>query len=148
MLADQLEEGGKVGRVHGSCLASKARVRNNPPWYCGAMLMTRPALLALAITPALAHVHEGMDYSQYRDHRGAPCCNDTDCRPAQDFVDASGHDVKLLIEGQWIEVPRTYVVDERSRDGRAHWCGGRYFTNSHLGWQPLPHCVILPPRQS
>ena len=56
--------------------------------------------------------------------------------------------MRLLIDGQWIAVPRTYVVRERSRDGRAHWCGGRYFTNSHLGWQPLPHCVILPPRES
>jgi hypothetical protein len=113
------------------------------------MLITRPALLAaLAVTPALAHVHDGMDYSRYRDHRGAPCCNDTDCRPADDFVDAAERDVRLLIEGQWIEVPRSYVVAERSRDGRAHWCGGRYFTNSHLGWQPLPHCVILPPRES
>jgi hypothetical protein len=109
----------------------------------------RPALLAaLAVTPALAHVHEGMDYSRYRDQRGAPCCNDTDCRPAEDFVDAAERDVRLKIEGQWIEVPRSYVTAERSRDGRAHWCGGRYFTNSHLGWQPLPHCVILPPRES
>ena len=112
------------------------------------MLLARPALLALAVTPALAHVHEGMDYSRYRDQRGAACCNDTDCRPAQDFVDAAERAVKLLIDGQWIEVPRAHVVAERSRDGRAHWCGGRYFTNSAAGWQPLPHCVILPPRQS
>jgi hypothetical protein len=112
------------------------------------MFDARPALLALAVTPALAHMHEGIDYTRYRDHRGAPCCNDTDCRPADDFVDAAARDVRLKIDGQWIEVPRSYVVAERSPDGRAHWCGGRYFTNSHLGWQPLPHCVILPPRQS
>lgn len=113
------------------------------------MLIARPAFLAaVAVAPALAHMNDGVDYSRYRDRNGASCCNDRDCRPADDFVDAGERDVRLRIDGQWIDVPRSYVVAERSRDGRAHWCGGRYFTNSHLGWQPLPHCVILPPRDS
>ncbi|MEA2878428.1 MAG: hypothetical protein QOF14_3624 [Hyphomicrobiales bacterium] len=114
-------------------------------------MRTKPLaiFLALGALPALAHVNEGMDYTRYRDHRGAPCCDHTDCRPADDFVDATEREpARLLIDGHWIDVPRTTVVAERSPDGRAHWCGGRYFTNSHLGWAPLPRCVILPPRQS
>ena len=112
-------------------------------------MLVRPALLALAITPALAHVHEGIDYTRYRDRNGAPCCDHTDCWPADDFVDATERGlVRVLIDGQWIDVPRAFVVGERSPDGRAHWCGGRYFTNSHLGWLPLPRCVILPARES
>jgi hypothetical protein len=107
-------------------------------------------LLALAAAPALAHVTDsGMDYTRYRDRSGAPCCDHTDCRPADDFVDVRERgQVRLSIDGQWIDVPRAVVVAEDAPDGRAHWCAGRYFTNSHLGWLPLPRCVILPPRAS
>ena len=107
-------------------------------------------LLALGAVPALAHVGDrGMDYTLYRDHAGTPCCDDRDCRPADDFLDLRERgQVRLSIDGQWIDVPRALVIAEDARDGRAHWCGGRYFTNSHLGWLPLPRCVILPPRAS
>ena len=108
-------------------------------------------LVALGAVPALAHVnHRGMDYSLYKDHKGAPCCDDRDCRPADDFVEVTERGqavVRLLIDGAWIDVPRTFVVAEDARDGRAHWCGGRLFTNSHLGWIAFPWCVILPPRE-
>jgi hypothetical protein len=77
-----------------------------------------PALLATA--PSLAHVADsGIDYTRYRDLNGAPCCDHTDCRPADAFVEE-----------------------------RAHWCGGRLFTNSAMGWLPFVWCVILPPRES
>ena len=109
-------------------------------------------LIALGILPASAHVTDrGMDYSRYRDSGGAPCCDDRDCRPADDFVEVPQHGqtlVRLLIDGQWVDVPRRFVVAEDASDGRAHWCGGRMFTNSHLGWIPLPACVILPPPES
>ena len=108
------------------------------------------ALLVLATVPALAHVGDrGMDYTLYRDHGGTPCCDDRDCRPADAFADLRERGlVRLLIEGQWIDVPRAVVVAEDAPDGRAHWCGGRLFTNSPQGWVPLPRCVILPPRES
>jgi len=108
------------------------------------------AILLAASLPALAHVDEhGIDYRQYRDLNGAPCCNDRDCRPADAFIEEHGRAiVRLLIDGQWVDVPRAHVVAQRSPDGRAHWCGGRLFTNSHLGWLPFPWCVILPPRAS
>jgi hypothetical protein len=106
-------------------------------------------LLAFGAMPALGHVEGGMDYTRYRDRLGKPCCDHTDCRPADDFVEVPERgQVRLLIDGQWIDVPRTHVVAEHSPDGRAHWCGGRLFTNSHLGWMPFPRCVILPPRES
>jgi hypothetical protein len=95
-------------------------------------MLTKPLalLLALATMPALAHVNDlGMDYTRFRDLNGAPCCTDTDCRPADDFVEAPERGVvRLLIDGQWIDVPRTHVTAERAHDGRAHWCGGRLFT--------------------
>jgi len=107
-------------------------------------------LLALGAAPALAHVGDrGVDYTLYRDRAGTPCCDDRDCRPADDFADVRERGlVRLKIDGQWIDVPRAVVVAEDARDGRAHWCGGRLFTNSHLGWIPFPRCVILPPRES
>src|SRR5436305_3026383 len=46
------------------------------------------AILVALGMPASAHVSDrGMDYSLYKDHAGAPCCDHTDCRPADDFVD-------------------------------------------------------------
>ena len=107
-------------------------------------------LLALGAAPALAHVSDtGMDHTLYRDHAGTPCCDDRDCRPADDFVDVRERgQVRLLIEGQWIDVPRAIVIAEDAHDGRAHWCGGRLFTNSPLGWVPFPRSVILPARES
>ena len=108
------------------------------------------AILLAGTLPALAHVNDrGMDYSQFTDHNGAPCCDEHDCRPADAFAEEQGRAiVRLLIDGQWIDVPRAHVVRQQSSDGRAHWCGGRFFTNSHLGWAPFPWCVILPPRES
>jgi len=107
-------------------------------------------LVALGTMPAMAHVGDrGVDYTRYKDRNGAPCCDNRDCRPADDFVEVTERAVvRLLIDGSWIEVPRANVVAEDARDGRAHWCGGRLFTNSHLGWIAFPWCVILPPRDT
>ena len=45
-------------------------------------------LLALGAAPALAHLGDrGVDYTLYRDRAGTPCCDDRDCRPADDFAD-------------------------------------------------------------
>src|SRR2546423_8208185 len=106
-------------------------------------------IVALAAMPALAHVNESMDYTSYRDNTGTPCCDDRDCRPADDFVDVRERGlVRLKIEDQWIDVPRAVVVGEDARDGRAHWCGGGPFTNSHPPWVPFPPCRSLPPPAS
>lgn len=107
-------------------------------------------LVALGTMPALAHVNDrGMDYNLYKDHLGSPCCDHTDCRPADDFAEVKERgQVRLLIDGQWINVPRVVVVARDASDGRAHWCGGRLFTNSHLGWVPFVRCIILPRPES
>jgi hypothetical protein len=109
-------------------------------------------MIALGTAPALAHVSDrGIDYSRYRDHNGTSCCDDRDCRPADDFIELTERGqkvIRLLIDGHWIDVPRAYVVAEDARDGKAHWCGGRLFTNSHLGWIAFPWCVVLPARET
>jgi hypothetical protein len=109
-------------------------------------------LFTLGVAPALAHVGvTGIDYGAYRDLKGAPCCDDRDCRAADDFIEVTEQGqavVRLLIDGQWIVVPRAFVVAEDAPDGRAHWCGGRLFTNSHRGWVAFPWCVILPPHET
>ena len=98
---------------------------------------------------ATAHTNDrGMDYSAYRDARGLPCCNDTDCRPASDFADVvvNGQPmVRLLIDGDWYDVLRYFVVAENASDGRAHWCGKSVVLPDGRR-RPTPVCVILPPR--
>src|SRR5947208_125040 len=99
------------------CDCSRVSLRS-----CGAtefaMRLKRAALLfALAAAPALAHVSDsGMDYTRYKDLNGAPCCDHTDCRPADDFVDVRERgQVRLSIDGQWIDVPRALVIAEDAR---------------------------------
>jgi hypothetical protein len=107
-------------------------------------------LLVLGAFPALAHVGApGIDYGGYKHPMGAPCCDERDCHPADDFIELTERGqpvVRLLINGQWITVPRAFVVAEDASDGSAHWCGGWRFTNSHLGPAAFPWCVILSPR--
>jgi hypothetical protein len=91
-----------------------------------------------------------MDYGAYKDARGVSCCNNTDCRPAEDFADAvvNGEPVmRLRIDGTWYNVQRYFVVAENATDGRAHWCGKMIMS---LGGErrPAPICVILPPRDT
>ena len=57
--------------------------------------------------------------------------------------------VRLLIDGSWIAVPRSYVISELATDGRAHFCGELYVSDSKpTEVKPEPMCVILPPRNS
>ena len=78
-------------------------------------------LVALGTVPALAHVNDrGMDYTLYKDHAGVACCDHTDCRPADDFAEVKERgQVRLLIDGQWINVPRAVVVAHEF----ARWTG-------------------------
>ena len=48
------------------------------------------------------------------------------CRPAADFAETvvmGQAVVRLLIDGTWITVSRSYVVASHASDGRAHFCG-------------------------
>jgi len=105
-----------------------------------------PLLMLAAST--LAHVNDrGMNYQGYRDRYGQACCGVTDCRPADDFVETvvdGDAVVRLLLDGRWITVPRSYVVSDRATDGRAHFCGQVYVFPAQV--LVAANCVILPPR--
>ena len=106
-------------------------------------------LLSVPPTPMAAHQNDrGKDYGSYRDARGLPCCNNTDCHPASDYAEVvvNGQPmVRLLIEGDWYDVLRYFVVAENASDGRAHWCGKTVVMGDGRR-RPAPVCVILPPR--
>jgi hypothetical protein len=109
-----------------------------------------PSLL-LGVAAATAHVNDrGMDYEKYKNRKGESCCDNRDCRPAKDFVEAvvKGHAiVRLLIDGTWISVSRYHVNPDPASDGRAHWCGRLDMIGGRPSiLQPDPVCVILPPR--
>ena len=109
--------------------------------------------IALSAAGAFAHVNDkGMDYRDYKDRYGQSCCNIEDCRPAADFVETIDNGlpaVRLLIEGIWITVSRSYVVATQALDGRAHFCGRLYRPNGNPAEvKPEPICVILPPRDT
>ena len=106
-------------------------------------------LLGAAATSA--HVSDrGLDYRAYKDRYGQSCCDDRDCRPAADFVETVVKDqavVRLLIDGTWITVSRSYVVANQASDGRAHFCGRLHRSgNNPAEVKAEPICVILPPR--
>lgn len=116
-------------------------------------MQTRLLLLLCLVGASAAAAHRndrGMDYGSYKDGRGVPCCNDTDCQPADDFADVfiNGQSmVRLLIDGTWYNVARYFVVAENATDGRAHWCG-KMIMSTGGERRPAPICVILPPRDS
>jgi hypothetical protein len=98
-----------------------------------------------------AHVNDrGMDYERYKDRYGLSCCASRDCRPAADFVETVADGqlvVRLLVNGNWISISRTYVVPEYATDGRAHFCGRLHMPSSNPAEvKAEPTCVILPPR--
>jgi hypothetical protein len=93
-----------------------------------------------------------MDYRAYKDRYGQSCCDVRDCRPAADFVETvvNGQPVvRLLINGVWITVARSYVVAHHASDGRAHFCGHLHMPGSNPAEvKPEPICIILPPRET
>jgi len=102
---------------------------------------------------ASAHVNDrGMDYRTFKDRYGQSCCSEQDCVPAADFVETTAGStavVRLLINGVWITVPRSYVVGAFASDGRAHFCGRLHLPNGNPSEvKPEPTCIILPPRQT
>ena len=117
------------------------------------MIALRIACLALLLAiggGVRAHVNErGMDYRQFKDRVGIPCCTKEDCHPAEKFVETQeeGREVvRLLIDGAWITVSRDFLVAQPATDGRAHWCGIMLKTGNPKIWRPGTRCIILPPR--
>jgi hypothetical protein len=57
--------------------------------------------------------------------------------------------VRLLIDGAWITVSRSYVVKHLASDGRAHFCGKLYVPgNNPTEVKPEPIRIILTRRDS
>ena len=109
--------------------------------------------MLLSASAASAHVNDrGMDYRVYKDRYGQSCCDNRDCRPASDFVETVVNGqavVRLLIDGTWITVARSYVVADDASDGRAHFCGKLHIHGSNPAEvKPEPICVVLPPRDT
>ena len=109
--------------------------------------------MLLSAVSASAHMSDrGMDYRAFKDRYGQSCCDDRDCRPAADFAETvvKGQAVvRLLIDGTWITVSRSYVVASHASDGRAHFCGRLHASGSNAAEvKPEPVCVILPPRDA
>ena len=123
--------------------------------YVSAMerLWLAPLFVLLRFADASAHVNErGMDYRRFKDRYGQLCCGVQDCRPAAAFIETvvKGEPVvRLLIDGTWITVSRSYVVADCASDGRAHYCGHLHSPSSNpIDVKPEPYCVILPPRDT
>ena len=109
--------------------------------------------MLLSAVGASAHMSDRvMDYRAFKDRYGQSCCDDRDCRPAADFTETVVKDqavVRLLIDGNWITVSRSYVVASHASDGRAHFCGRLHASGSTAAEvKPEPVCVILPPRDA
>src|SRR5262249_11612938 len=109
------------------------------------------SFVLLGTAAASAHVNDrGMDYRTYKDRYGQSCCSEHDCVPAADFQETVVRGeavVRLLLNGVWITVPASYVVNAYAPDGRAHFCGNLHLPNNNPAEvKPEPLCVILPPR--
>jgi hypothetical protein len=107
--------------------------------------------VCLGAAAASAHVNDrGLDYRTFKDRFGQSCCNEKDCVPAADYLETVQEGravVRLLINGVWITVPRSYVIGQHAPDGRAHFCGTLHMpSNNPLEVKPEPVCIILPPR--
>ena len=68
-------------------------------------------------------------YSRLTDTWGNSCCNDTDCRPAPYRITPAG--VRMLVDGDWIEVPGHTIqyralLGDTGESGGGHWCGRAY----------------------
>jgi hypothetical protein len=118
------------------------------------LVLIAPTLVALAaLNASNAHVNDrGMDYRSFKDRFGQSCCDVDDCRPAADFIETTVDGqpvVRLLLEGIWITVPRSYVIPAQASDGRAHFCGRLHRPSANpVDVKPEPVCIILPPHDT
>jgi len=107
------------------------------------------ALLACS-NPAEAHDI----YSRLVDKWGAPCCNETDCRPARFRVTPEG--VEMFVAGRWARVPNENIqyrtlTGDTGDTGGGHWCGQADWGYDGSGGADVywvTRCAILPPNFS
>src|SRR4051812_9461656 len=86
-------------------------------------------------------------YSHLVDRWGAPCCNETDCRPARFRLTPQG--VEMFVAGNWTRVPNENVQyralpGDTGETAGGHWCGQADWSgNVDLAWKT--RCAIMPP---
>ena len=71
------------------------------------------------------------------DNAVASCCNNQDCRPVKYRVTPQG--VSMLINGRWLVVPQSKVMEKETPDQGAHWCGVREQSED-----PHTYCAVIP----
>jgi hypothetical protein len=107
------------------------------------------ALLIVAIGSSPVRPHDM--YSHLVDRSGAPCCNDTDCRPAPFRITARG--VEMFVDGKWIGIPPDMLQyrvlsGDNGATGGGHWCGSTEWNGEGFGNVDLygvTRCAVLPP---
>jgi hypothetical protein len=83
------------------------------------------------------------------DQYGQSCRDVSDCRPVADFVETVVNGkpiVRLLIDGTWVTVSRSYVVAAHASDGRAHFCGKLHFPGRQPSRGTRANLAYLTPR--
>jgi hypothetical protein len=101
------------------------------------------ALVALAVVlvvtaasslPARSHDW----YTGLRSPRGAPCCNERDCRPVAYRVNRVTGREEIQANGAWYPVEYDKVLPFSSPDGGYHACWG------NAAGRPNFRCIMLP----
>lgn len=95
------------------------------------------ALLACQ-QPAAAHDI----YANLTNASGRSCCDGSECRPAP--YRATEGRVEMLINGQWVHIPKGNVQyrtlpGDTGASGGGHWCGEPF----ESGY--ITYCAFLPP---
>jgi hypothetical protein len=99
------------------------------------------ALAGLCISrPVPAFAHD--IYSHLTNKSGRPCCDGSDCRPAQYRINTFG--IEMLIQDRWVHIP-SGTIEYRAIGGDTgetsggHWCGEAF----EGGF--ITYCAFLPP---
>jgi hypothetical protein len=113
-------------------------------------MRVRLAFFAAALVSLPLPISAHDIYSHLTDQGGGgSCCHDRDCRPA--FYRFVASDLQMLVDGQWIEVPRSTIqyralLGDTSETAGGHWCGMVYVPN--VGAFYLTRCAIPPPQSA
>lgn len=72
------------------------------------------------------------------------CCGQADCAPTE--ARFTGAQLQILYGGEWVDVPKSAILDTPSWDGRVHACVllDSVFRGGEWAMAPTVRCVILP----
>ncbi len=59
-------------------------------------------------------------YQDWKDDKGASCCNQMDCHPAE--IRQKGENVEVKIDNEWIKVPPEKIRPYTTPDMQSHVC--------------------------